>query len=202
MAGKKYYAVKKGLVPGIYLSWEECEKNVKGFPGASFRGFATEEEAQAFLAPPACADDEDPGGERTAAYVDGSYMPPTGEYSYGVVLFHQGQELHFSEKFTDPEGAAMRNVAGEIEGARKAMEYCLREGVKSLDLYYDYEGIEKWCTGEWRATKRKTLEYQSFYEEKVRGFLDVHFHKVEAHTGVKYNELADSLAKQAFEEEA
>lgn len=27
----KFYAVRKGAVPGIYRTWAECEANVKGF---------------------------------------------------------------------------------------------------------------------------------------------------------------------------
>lgn len=34
----KYYAVVKGIKPGVYNSWPECEAQVKGFPGASYKG--------------------------------------------------------------------------------------------------------------------------------------------------------------------
>ena len=59
------------------------------------------------------------------AYVDGSYRLDTKEYSYGVLIFYQGQEWQFAEKFADVELAEMRNVAGEIKGAEKAMAFCL-----------------------------------------------------------------------------
>ena len=49
MAKNKYYAVRKGRVPGIYRTWSECQKQVTGYPGAVFKGFVTEEEAQSFL---------------------------------------------------------------------------------------------------------------------------------------------------------
>lgn len=45
---KKYYAVKVGLVPGIYETWDECKKNVDGFPGAKYKSFSSKEEAAAF----------------------------------------------------------------------------------------------------------------------------------------------------------
>lgn len=32
---QKYYAVKAGKVPGVYLSWKECQDNTTGFKGAS-----------------------------------------------------------------------------------------------------------------------------------------------------------------------
>ena len=48
MAKKKYYAVQKGRVPGVYLTWDECKKQVDGFSGAAFKSFSTMEEARQF----------------------------------------------------------------------------------------------------------------------------------------------------------
>lgn len=39
MAKAKYYVVWIGLHPGIYNSWEECEKQTKGYMGAVFMAF-------------------------------------------------------------------------------------------------------------------------------------------------------------------
>jgi ribonuclease HI len=47
VAKKKYYVVWKGRKPGIFTSWAECEKQVKGFTGARFKSFPTIEEAEA-----------------------------------------------------------------------------------------------------------------------------------------------------------
>ena len=44
---KKYYAVRVGKVPGIYQTWDECKKNVHGFPAAEYKSFPSEEEAKA-----------------------------------------------------------------------------------------------------------------------------------------------------------
>lgn len=43
---KKIYVVWEGKQPGIYTSWQECERQVKNHAGARFKGFATMEEAQ------------------------------------------------------------------------------------------------------------------------------------------------------------
>lgn len=32
---QKYYAVRTGLRPGVYLTWLECQKQTTGFPGAT-----------------------------------------------------------------------------------------------------------------------------------------------------------------------
>ena len=45
----KVYGVKIGRVPGVYDNWADCEAQVKGFKGASYKSFESEAEAQAFV---------------------------------------------------------------------------------------------------------------------------------------------------------
>lgn len=45
----KYYAVKKGRIPGIYLSKHEYKKMTDHYPGAVGKAFKTKEEAEKFL---------------------------------------------------------------------------------------------------------------------------------------------------------
>ncbi len=202
---KKYYAVKKGLTPGIYTSWPECQAQVKGYSGAIFKGFATREEALAFMGEAAFAAREEKQDKPVAAdaeteaiaYVDGSYDVTSGSFSYGMVMFHGGKEEHFSKKYENHELASMRNVAGEIEGARAAMQYCVEHGIKSITIYHDYIGIAAWCTGEWQAKQEGTMDYAGFYQ-KVSTDIDIRFEKVKGHSGDTYNELADKLAKEAL----
>ncbi len=134
---------------------------------------------------------------QAAAYVDGSYDAATGAFSYGMVLFHNGQELHFSEKYTDSGLAQMHNVAGEIKGAEAAMRYCLDNNIPSVTIYHDYEGIARWCSGEWQAKKEGTIAYAAYYK-KVSARVRIRFVKVKGHSGDTYNELADRLAKAAL----
>lgn len=47
---KKYYAVKKGKVPGIYETWNEAKAQVDGFSGAVYKSFSTLEEADKYIA--------------------------------------------------------------------------------------------------------------------------------------------------------
>ncbi len=46
---KKYYAVRVGHNPGIYVTWSDCENQVKGFPGAQYKSFPTEAEAKTYM---------------------------------------------------------------------------------------------------------------------------------------------------------
>jgi len=40
-AKNKYYVVWKGIKPGIYSNWAECQKQINGYPGARYKGFKT-----------------------------------------------------------------------------------------------------------------------------------------------------------------
>ena len=136
---------------------------------------------------------------KAVAYVDGSYNIHTKEYSYGAVIFHKGKEHRFKQKFNNLTLKTMRNVAGEIEGSKKAISFCAENNIKHLDLYYDYEGIAKWAQGEWRTNKPGTIAYKKFYDDMVQKHqLKVKFIKVKAHSNNEYNDLADRLAKEAL----
>ena len=49
---KKYYVVWEGHKPGIYESWAECQRQVSGYTNASFKSFASKEEAKKALKDP------------------------------------------------------------------------------------------------------------------------------------------------------
>ncbi len=194
----KFYAVRNGRQIGIYGTWEECRAQVSGYSGAEYKSFKTYDDAASYIGTQISLFDDTQSEQNTAvAYVDGSYNIQTGQFSFGVVLFLDGAEHTFSQCFSDPELASMRNVAGEIKGAERAMQYCLDNGIKSLEIYYDYEGIEKWCTGEWKTNKEGTIAYKRFYDEIAKS-VRVSFNKVKGHSGDKYNDMADRLAKDAL----
>ena len=150
------------------------------------------------LAEKPCEDPEYAGVGRSAvAYVDGSYQHALGKFSCGVVLFLDGKELNLAEEYSDPDLVSMRNVAGEIKGAELAMAYCLTHDIPELAIYHDYQGIASWCTREWQAKKKGTIDYRNFYD-LASAKVAIRFCKVKGHTGVTYNEKADQLAKQAL----
>ena len=191
---KKYYAVRKGRVPGIYNTWDECKEQVTEFSGAEYKSYKLLEDAENFMNN---ASQKTNTESDAVAYVDGSYSKELNMFSYGAVLFYNGEKYEFCKAFQDPELITMHNVAGEIKGSEFVMQYCIDNGIKSIDIFYDYAGIEKWCTGEWKTNKSGTENYKQFYTEAAKN-LKVNFIKVKGHSGDEYNDRADALAKSAL----
>ncbi len=43
---QKFYVVWYGIEPGIYKSWDECKKQIEGYPGAAYKSFESLKEAE------------------------------------------------------------------------------------------------------------------------------------------------------------
>ena len=129
------------------------------------------------------------------AYVDGSFNLSTGVYGYGgVLLCRDGSIRPLQGHGRDETLRTMRNVAGEIHGSMAAIQAAADAGIASITIFYDYMGIEMWANGQWKTNKEGTRAYKAFIEA-IRPRIEIRFQKVAAHTGVRFNELVDQLAK-------
>lgn len=197
MAKKKYYAVIDGTAPGIYDSWETCSKILQEH-GGRCKGFSERIEAENFLN--GITDNCDVISGLTA-YVDGSFEVSVGRYGFGCVILQPGQEvLEYCGSGDNEASAALRNVTGEMLGAMFAVKWAISHGYKEILICYDYEGIEKWATGLWKAKTELTSKYAAAMNQ-WKDNIKIAFKKIAAHSGNRYNELADQLAKRAIQEE-
>jgi len=123
------------------------------------------------------------------AYVDGSFI--NGNTGYGFVIVNENDVIHQESGYVDSDGSH-RQVAGEIEAAKKVIVWCKDNSVKDIMIHYDYEGVSSWAQGKWKTNIKLTKEYASFVKESD---INIKWIKVKAHSGDEYNEIADSLAK-------
>ncbi|ABR55514.1 ribonuclease H [Methanococcus vannielii SB] len=206
----KIYAVRNGRKTGIFDTFEECEKQVKGFSGAEFKSFNLKSDAEKYLDINNLSSStklENLNQNRILytnedldtmhAFVDGSFNLKTGFYGAGVYIIHNDLKTEIKQKGNNPAFSKMRNVAGEILAAELAIKHASSKNVKNLIIYYDYFGIEKWCTGEWKTKMLGTAKYREIYlEHSVK--INIKFIKIKAHSKEKNNEIADRLAKESL----
>lgn len=198
MAKKKYYAVVDGNAPGIYESWDICSKVLQEH-GGHCKGFSNRQEAENYLNG---IDESAIQYTGLTAFVDGSFEVSVGRYGFGCVILQPDREpLEYCGSGNKEESAALRNVTGEMLGAMFAVKWAMAHGHQDILICYDYEGIEKWANGIWKTKTELTSKYAMAMKEWSRS-IRITFRKIAAHTGNRYNELADQLAKKAIKDEA
>ena len=125
-------------------------------------------------------------------YVDGSFI--SGKIGYGIVILQEGKlAAEFCGAVPPDFHNSTRQVAGELFAVGKAIQWCRKNGVTDAEIFYDYEGIEKWATGAWKANLELTKKYQVFIRSCG---IKIKWRKVKSHTGDYWNERADVLAKE------
>lgn len=127
-----YYAVRRGHVPGIYQTWEECLVQIKGFTGTSFKKFKTKEEAEAFL------EDKKNNIENTKSFQSQSQSQQTNQEQLPTlsdeqqhvlsVLFEEGSRR--SVFLTGPAGTGKSVTLHAI--VQKAYDLGLEYGITAM----------------------------------------------------------------------
>ena len=179
----KFYAVAIGREPGIYYDWPTAQKNIKGYPGAVFKSFATEIEAEEFLEANQDLSDLE---FRVEAYTDGSFVKPKG--GFGVVMITPNNIYVASGPVPDTYDKMSNNVA-ELYAIYIAVT--MYKG--DLRIYSDSQYSIKVLSKNYHYKTNIALinEIKKNLQNRL-----VDFQYIEAHVGHKYNELADRLAAE------
>jgi len=206
--GKKVYAIIEGfnsttnekIENKIINTWAECLKYVKGVKGAKYKSFEDIKDAEQYLLEGSklLKKGEDSYPEDCLhVYVDGSYNISTQRYSYGVVAVRNSViEYIDSNSSKDSASSNVRQIAGELKGAIKAVEYALEKGDKKVVIFHDYEGVRHHATGFWERKEQSSVEYYNRMNELMSKGIEVLFVKVDSHTGDLFNELVDEKCKE------
>lgn len=124
------------------------------------------------------------------AFVDGSFLD--SKVGYGAVIVHNGQEIKRLWGEVDHH-IEQRQIAGELTAVLQVLAWCGEQKIEAIDILYDYEGLEKWATGEWAAKNDATRAYSTAVQASP---IVVTWHKVKSHAGIRWNDVADELAKR------
>ena len=208
----KFYAVACGKSGNgmIYNTWDECKKEVIGHKGAIYKSFTSREDAINFIKlhgveieiedEPENVIKTENDTDTAEIYVDGSFNTVKNNFSYGFVVVNNDNVVYEDKGIGyDIDAVALRNVSGEVLGSLNAIRYAIENGFKKVNIYFDYQGIQSWAIGTWKRNNRITQDYHSQIQE-MKKEIDINFIKVKGHSGDRFNDRADYLAKKALEE--
>lgn len=146
---QKYYVVWKGLNPGIYHSWSECQLQIKGYPGAEYKAFPSLSEAREAFNQPSLIFPQAPGPSKAMQFsgpedseylvVDAACSGNPGEMEYQGIEFPSGRQVFHQGPY--PQGT---NNIGEYLAIIHALAWCHQRGLHQKVIYSDSKVAMGW----------------------------------------------------------
>ncbi len=214
---KKFYAVARGHVPGIYTEWfgeKGAEAQVRGVAGARFKGFYTLHEAKQWMeapdrdaaspkrsvkkapAPPVSAREGD-----IIIYTDGGCSCNPGPGGYGAVILDGGNRKELSGGFcrtTNNRMELFACIAG-LQSIKTPSRVTLYSDSKYVVDAVNKKWAIKWRSKNWVKWDGKPALNADLWA-RLLDLIDTHevqFIWVKGHAGNTENERCDYLATRA-----
>jgi ribonuclease HI len=222
---KKFYVVWAGRKTGVFTEWATTQQQVDKFPGARFKSFASQAEAQqAFQAgrPASVGRRSAPARSNAPAanevhsstvglqiYCDGACEPNPGNAGSGIAVYRDGALAQLWYGLYNSSGT--NNIA-ELNALHHALlmaETVIVAGQTAqilCDSTYAINCVSKWAAGWERKGWRKAGGeiknlgiIQAAHAVYCRVEDQLQLTHVSAHVGTEGNELADRMAMFAVE---
>lgn len=136
--------------------------------------------------------------DKLNCYVDGSFNETTKQASWAFIIIKNEEVIHTKRGIIlDENWNSGRQISGECFAVVNALEWAKENNIK-LSIRYDYTGLFNWVADLFNQKPWKTnKEYTILYRKKVLAMREniVDFVKIKSHSGDRFNELADQLAK-------
>ncbi len=195
-----YYSVFKGFNKGIYRSWKECEREVKGYKGAIYKKFKSEIEAIEFLNNGKLKDDK---SDFLKVYTDGSCINNGKEGSKGGIgiYFGDGDSRNVSKSL---EYDKVTNNVAELSALNEALDILVEYDSDTI-IYTDSKYVILCCTSYGRKQSVKNwiddipnkdlvkLVYNKFISKE-----NIRLEYVRGHNNCHGNDMADKLAREGI----
>ena len=180
---KKYYVVWKGVNPGIYDSWTDCQLQIKGYEGALYKSFESLDEAQQAFADSAfhfvgrkapkmdAAPKQIPANfDMNCLAVDAACSGNPGPMEYRGVYLLTGQEVfHFGPVYGT-------NNIGEFLAIVHGLALMKQKNI-CMTIYSDSRNAMNWVKQKKCKTKlERTAKTEKLYQmiERAENWLKTH----------------------------
>ena len=180
---QKYYVVWKGVSPGIYTSWTDCQLQTKGYDGAQYKSFETLEEAERALASSpfqyigknATKKEASPkqipeNFDMNCVAVDAACSGNPGPMEYRGVYLLTGQQIfHFGPVYGT-------NNIGEFLAIVHALALMKQKGIR-MTIYSDSRNALAWVKQKKCKTKlERTPKTEELFQmiERAENWLKTH----------------------------
>ena len=222
-----FYAIARGRNPGIYTSWNDAQKQIKGFTSARFKKFDTHNEAKVFIDETPISytnssilnfvEREDPQENDNCliCFTDGAckFNGKKNAISSFAVVWPEHPEIDHCEVV---KGDHHTNNIGEYMAAICAFNQANildPNRVKTLIIYTDSmllinslsNWIHGWKKNDWRKSDGEIIKNLEIVKEldRLMQIRKVLFRHVKAHTGnndweSRYNDKVDKLAQNCL----
>jgi len=219
MAAKgSFYAVHLGEVPGVYTTWEQCQKQVKGFSGAKFKKFSNRQDAEFFAEngsgkkPVKVCGTKGPTDD-VIIYTDGACSNNGNkDAKAGLgIFFGDNHELNVSEPLPRLAGTPTNQLA-ELYAIYWALYLCLEKADmkdKNIIIYtdsqYSIDCLTTWFSGwekkGWKTANKQPVKHIELIRQikHIMDQLNVRFVHVKGHSNDYGNDQADALAVSGAE---
>ena len=224
---KKYYAVARGRKTGIFSSWTGpcgAEQQVKGFSGACYKGFATLEDAQKWLADEKADVPKNSLQHRTLfrtrddtvtrtlqgaagkdiveIYTDGGCLINPGPGGYGVVIIDGNTRKELSGGYRLTTNNRMELTAC-IEGLRAAppsLPVRIYSDSRYIVNAINHGWAYTWRKNGWIRSQGAPVENSDLWDQLLSlcDGRSVEFVWIKGHAGTPENERCDRLAAAAM----
>ncbi|MBB3192159.1 ribonuclease H family protein [Halomonas cerina] len=191
--GPKFYVVWVGRQTGIFTTWEACNRQVKGYPQARYKSFASRDDAEAAFAKgpggvaptkpakassgatrrkkaPAQDSSTLPGKAfDTEIYCDGACEPNPGDAGSGMAIYRHGTLAELWYGLHNPRGT---NNTAELNAFLQALQVAKEEITQGAsvrihcDSTYTINAITKWASG-WKKRGWKKADGEAIKNPEI-----------------------------------
>ena len=181
---QKCYVVWQGAKPGIYDSWEQCQRQINGYPQAKYKSFESREEAEKafkgnfanyYSKPSRSADVQKSRPSRSSINWDSISVDAACSGNPGVMEY-QGVDTKTKHQFFHQKFNLGTNNIGEFLAIVHALAMFEKQG-KSTPIYTDSRNAMIWVKNKkCKTTLERNARTEELYQliERAENWLKTH----------------------------